>query len=129
METNERNAILNHIDNKLTKKYGKKYNKNFRNSLFAKLVFQIGIRVETALKLRISDFQDNNDEYYIVRIPRDDEQDEKILVPKTLIKNDLEYIISFNDSDAYLFTTGKNPQRPLLPQSAYIILKTIRLSL
>ena len=129
METNERNAILDHVENKLTKKHEYKYNKNFRNSLFTKLVFQIGIRIETALKLKISDFQESNNEYYIVRITENEEQDEKILVPKTLIRSDLEYIVNFNNGDAYVFNAGKDPQRPLALQSAYNIFKKIRLSL
>jgi len=54
---------------------------------------------------------------------------EKILVPKTLIKSDLEYIVNFNNGDAYVFNAGKDPQRPLALQSAYNIFKKIRLSL
>ena len=129
MCTDERNSILNYVDNKLPKKYEKKYNKNFRNSLLAKLVFKSGIRIEKALNLKVGDFQDNTDEFYSVKILEDTGKYETILVPKKLIKTDLDRIIKINDSEAYVFNAGKNPNKPLSLQTAYKIFKQIRLSI
>ena len=107
----------------------KKYNKNFRNSLLAKLVFKSGIRIEKALNLKVGDFQDNTDEFYSVKILEDNGKYETILVPKKLIKTDLDRIIKINDSEAYVFNAGKNPNKPLSLQTAYKIFKQIRLSI
>ena len=129
MGTDERNSILNYVDNQLPKKYERKYNKNFRNSLLAKLVFKSGIRIEKALNLKVGDFQDNTDEFYSVKILEETGKYETILVPKKLIKTDLDRIIKINDSEAYVFNTGKNPNKPLSLQTAYKIFKQIRLSI
>lgn len=129
MGTDERNSILNYVDNQLPKKYERKYNKNFRNSLLAKLVFKSGIRIEKTLNLKVGDFQDNTDEFYSVKILEETGKYETILVPKKLIKTDLDRIIKINDSEAYVFNTGKNPNKPLSLQTAYKIFKQIRLSI
>jgi len=93
------------------------------------LVFKSGIRIEKALNLKVGDFQDNTDEFYSVKILEDNGKYETILVPKKLIKTDLDRIIKINDSEAYVFNAGKNPNKPLSLQTAYKIFKQIRLSI
>ena len=82
-----------------------------------------------ALNLKVGDFQDNTDEFYSVKILEDTGKYETILVPKKLIKTDLDRIIKINDSEAYVFNAGKNPNKPLSLQTAYKIFKQIRLSI
>ena len=126
LNENEVEKLINALSNNIKKQNN--YNA-YRNSLLIKLMLYAGLRISEALKVKVSDFREYDEQTMKIKIIGKGNREQFAFIAKAIIIDELDYIKRYKQEDSELIDNElimvTRSGKPLQRQNAYEIISKI----